>query len=48
MFRPHVGHHHATLITEEQEINNKNNDVPKGTEDNMYNAMVSPVISVAG
>jgi hypothetical protein len=30
-----------------KEINNKNNDVPKGTEDKVYSVVVSPMISVA-
>jgi hypothetical protein len=30
-----------------KEINNKNNDVPKGTEDKVYSTVVSPIISVA-
>jgi hypothetical protein len=29
-----------------KEINNKNNDMPKGTEDKVYSAVVSPIISV--
>jgi hypothetical protein len=29
-----------------EKINNENNDVPKGTEDKVYSAVVSPVISV--
>jgi hypothetical protein len=30
-----------------KEINSKNKDVPKGTEDKVYGAVVSPIISVA-
>jgi hypothetical protein len=30
-----------------KEINNKNNDMPMGTEDKVYSAVVSPIISVA-
>jgi hypothetical protein len=30
-----------------KEINNKNNDVPKGTEDKMYSVVGSPIRSVA-
>jgi hypothetical protein len=30
-----------------KEINNQNNDVPKGTEDEVYSAVVSPIINVA-
>jgi hypothetical protein len=29
-----------------KEIKNKRNDVPKGTEDKVYSAVISPVISV--
>jgi hypothetical protein len=34
------------MNTPTKEINNKN-DVPKGTEDKVYSAVVSPIISVA-
>jgi hypothetical protein len=30
-----------------KEINNKNNDIPKGTEDKVYSTVVSPIISIA-
>jgi hypothetical protein len=35
------------MNTPTKEINNNNNDVPKGTEDKVYSAVVSPIISVA-